>query len=112
MVECDALLLRVDQILVLVRIVRNKPVCVHRHNVDAEELISLQSSGDAADVTPVCAIQIFQSWLFSRSSGRRSNANCLLLIAGNGYSHNLICYNLSFIYIYFCSWTTGDEPER
>lgn len=100
MVECDALLLRVDQILVLVRIVRNKPVCVHRHTVDAEELISLQSSGDAADVTPVCAIQIFQSWLFSRSSGRRSNANCLLLIAGNGYSHNLICYNLSFIYIY------------
>lgn len=109
MVECDALLLRVDQILVLVKIVRNKPVCIHRHTVDAKELISLQSSGAAAAVTPVCAIQIFQSRLFSRSSRRHSKANCLLLIAGNGFADNLICYTLSFIYMYFCSCKPGQQ---
>lgn len=49
-------------------------MCTHRHVVDAEEVISLQSSGAAADLTPVSTIQIFQSRLFSRSS---DNANCL-----------------------------------
>lgn len=87
MAECGALLLRVGQILVLVRIVRNEPVCIQTR-CGAKEVISLQSSGAAADVAPVSTIQIFQSRLFSRSSGKHSNANCLLLIAGNGYSHN------------------------
>lgn len=87
MVQCGALLLRVDQILVLV-IVGNEPVCIHRHIMDVKEVISLQSSGTAADVTPIFTIQIFQSGLFSKSSGRHSNANYLLLIAGNRYSHN------------------------
>lgn len=77
-----------DHILVFVRIVRNEPVCIHRHIVGAKEEISIQSSGAAADVTPVSTIQILQSKLFSRSFGRHSNANCWLLIAGNETSHN------------------------
>lgn len=69
MVECDAVLLRVDQIVVLVRIVRDEAVCSHKPMGDAEEMISLQSSGAAADSAPVSTTQIFPSRLFS--------ANCL-----------------------------------
>lgn len=105
MVQCGALLLRVDQILILVRIVGSELVCIHRHIVDAKEVISLQSAGTAANVS---TIQIFQSRLFSKSSGRHSNANYLLLIAGNGYSHNWICYNLSF-YIYISASVSLDN---